>query len=312
MPKGVRDHQHTSEGSIENLYLKVGEADPNNEQPSAPTALLPEEQRKIFVQVAALNSMNSTDTFEFMRKFVRPDICHKDVANMIDAYRAEILNARTAVSLYVDQKFPSFNPFRQAEVINDGLSLCQNLLVQYGQWVTRAPKPSPQYEAEHEAYEVEQQKQEMAAKWVDRASRGLSSVTKSYESWSAQKVEWGKMVDAIIADFAAQRNPAQASKLDPRKISAVAKHIGVDDFIADRLAQLLVYGEQKLGRSDEEVDGTSKYFEDESDGGSFLQGIDGAGVRESGDAGPDGSGHSLPDSADHPTSDGSPSGREAT
>lgn len=287
MPKGVRNHQHDSDNSMEKLYLKVGEADPNNAVPEAPAALLPEAERKIFVQVAALNSMNAMDTFEFMRQFIRPDITHASVANMIDQYRADIIGARNAVALYVDQKFPSFNPFKQAETINAGLKMCEKLLAQYYVWIDRKPEVADSWAAEREDVEVENARQEMAAKWVDRAQRGLSSVTKSYESWSLQKESWGKMVDEIIADFAAQNNPAQAPKLDARKISSVAKHVGVDGFIADRLAQLLVYGEQNLKRDDEDEDGTSKYFEDDEDGVEILFGTEEVGVQESGDDGPE-------------------------
>ncbi len=307
MPKGVRDHQHESPGSIEKLYLKVGEADPNTSRPDeVHNGLLPEAERKIFVQVAALSSMNATDTFEFMRQFVRPNICHSEVANMIDNYREDIIGARNAVALYVDQKFPSFNPFKQAETINRGLSMCTKLMGQYSVWIDREPQPSQEYQDNHSEFEVAQSKQEMAAKWVDRAQRGLSSVTKSYESWGGQKVVWGKMVDEICAEFAAQRNPAQAAKLDPRKIASVARQIGVDDFIADRLAQLLVYGEQNLGMPDEEEDETSKYFEDgeETDGPDILPGIEGEGVPEPEAAQSEDTGPSVPDSeSDQPADD---------
>lgn len=312
MPKGIRDHQHKSEGSTEKLYLKVGESDPNTARPGeVPEGLLPETERKIFVQVAALNGMQSTDTFEFMRQFLRPSICHSEVATMIDNYRADIIAARNAVALYVDQKFPAFNPFKQAEAINRGLSLCTTLMNKYATYIDRSPKVSNEYKDSHDIQEVQKWEQEAAAKWVDRANRGISSLTKTYEIWDMRKVEWGKMVEAITADFAAQVNPAQATKLDPRKIAAVAKHVGVDDFIADRLAQLLVYGEQNLTSGNEEEDQTAKYFTKAGglDGDAILQGVDGGGVQLSGAVEPEDPGHRVLDQNVGGPADGGDAGR---
>ena len=172
---------------MENLYLKVGDDDPNNIRPDGEVDFLPSDsERRILVQVAALNSMNTGETFDFMREFIRPSIRHADVAGMIDQYRAEIIGARNAVALYVHQKFPAFNPFKQAETINRGLSLCTKLMTKYGLYADREPKASPNWAATKEDWEVHQYEQDAAAKWVDRAMRGLSQITKTYESWSVQ------------------------------------------------------------------------------------------------------------------------------
>lgn len=284
MPKGIRDHSHTSPVSMEAKNLKIGGADPNNPAliirrkedelpPEKPVwdedELLPEEQRQIFIQVAALNAMNAHDTFEFMRHFIFPGITMDQVDGLIEKYRGDVIKARDVISLFVDRKFPHFNPFKQADAINKGLSVCYKSLAHYAIIVDRAPKAGKRrWKDDPDA--AQKWEWDIQARFVGQAARGNSLVSQTYSRWHVMMIEWGRMVNALVDGKLPNAGPSEAGKLDARKISAVAKGIGVDSFLADRLAQLLCYGEQKLEA--DEGDGVGKYFQDKPSGTIRPQG----------------------------------------
>lgn len=283
MPKGRRDHSHQG-FTMEKAYLKIGGPDPNNrENRTSDTqedsmlavrddGLLPEQLRDIFVQVASIFSMDVNDTHRFMKGFIMPEIKKAEVKDLLDKYRSDIVDAKNAIGFYVDQKFPAFNPFREAEVINKGLVTCEKAIDRYKKYMDKKVE-APQYikdrgeEAELEWIEREE------SRWLEIGRKGFSSITKTYESWNSQKKEWGKMINEIISDFSAQQTESvkKSKKLDPRKISNAARRLGVDEFIADRLSQLLVYGEQDLvgeeGGKEKLRNSTSSYpkYEDVED-----------------------------------------------
>jgi len=283
MPKGFRDHSHTSKVSMEAKYLKIGGPDPNNPEAGEPAGLaeavpsgtnrpqgesdedrlLPEEQKHIFVQIAALNAMNVDDTFEFMRHFVFPEITMAQVGGLIDKYRPDVLKARDAVSLFVDRKFPYFNPLKQADIINTGLKICCTALARYADMAEREAEADEKSFADNphgaRLWEIDRND-----RYVSRAARGNSIVSNTYLRWHGLMIDWGRMVDAIVQGDMPESSGTERQKLDARKISGVARGLGVEPFLADRLAQLLCYGEQKLTSDDNTVD---KYFDDPKEDG---------------------------------------------
>lgn len=273
MPKGIRDHTHTSEVSMEKKNLKIGGADPNNvsavqeaqekeEEIWDEEGLLPEEQRRVFVQVAALNAMNGFDTFEFMRHFICPDITQTQVEGLVAKYRGEILRARDVLSMFVDKKFPYFNPFKQADTINKGLQIAQKTLAHYAVMADRSPKASEKMR-ENDPAGADLWEWNQSAKFVGQAARGNSIVSQTYTRWRGEMLDWGKMVDALIEGKVPESSEVDNKEiLDPRKVAAVARGIGVDSFLADRLAQLIVYGEQQMYS---DVAANEEYFTKESE-----------------------------------------------
>ena len=257
MPKGRRDHTHKSKVSTEAKNLKIGGADPNNvsavqeapekeEEVWDEEGLLPEEQRRVFVQVAALNAMNGYDTFEFMRHFICPDITQGQVECLVTKYRGEILRARDVLSMFVDKKFPYFNPFKQAHTINSGLKIAQTTLAQYAAIAERAPKASQELRDKNPAA-ADLWEWNAQAKFVGQAARGNSLVSQTYARWREEMLKWGSMVDELIKGKIPKDPEGEKKRgLDPRKVSTVAQQIGVEPFLADRLAQLIVYGEQQM------------------------------------------------------------------
>jgi len=270
MPKGIRDHTHTSKVSMEAKNLKIGGPDPNNpssvKEPEEKEifdeeALLPEEQRKIFVQVAALNAMNGHDTFEFMRHFICPDITLKQVDGLIAKYRGDVLKARDVLSMFVDRKFPHFNPFKQAETINKGMQIASSTLARLVVMAGRQPKASAELREEDPA-RADLWEWDAEAKFIGQAVRGNSTVSQTYVRWREEMIDWGSMVDALIDGKVPEvSDEKKKHSLDPRKISSVARSVGVDSFLADRLAQLIVYGEQKM---DQDSTDANKYFDNEA------------------------------------------------
>lgn len=275
MPKGIRDHTHMSKVSMEAKNLKVGGPDPNNVSAVQETpekeeeiwdeeGLLPEEQRRVFVQVAALNAMNGFDTFEFMRHFICPDITQPQVEGLVEKYRGEILKARDVLSMFVDKKFPHFNPFKQADTINKGLQIAQTTLAQYAVIAGRCPKASKELREKNPSA-AELWEWNAQAKFVGQAARGNSLVSQTYTRWRDEMLKWGKMVDALIEGKVPESSEGKDDeKLDPRRVAAVARGIGVDSFLADRLAQLIVYGEQEMYS---DVEKNAEYFEKEDEEG---------------------------------------------
>jgi hypothetical protein len=275
MPKGIRDHQHTSKVSMEAKNLKIGGADPNNPSVEEKVAeegifdedsLLPSEQRKIFVQVAALNAMNGYDTFEFMRHFICPDITERQVEGLVEKYRGEILKSRDVLSMFVDRKFPHFNPFKQAATINQGLKIADRTLYKYTVIADREPKASKQMRNKDPAA-ADLWEWNAQANFVGQAARGNSIVSQTYIRWREEMIKWGDMVDALIEGAVPQAVDEETKKsLDPRKVARVARSIGVDGFLADRLAQLLVYGEQRMYVDADQEDYFTKDGEEEGNG----------------------------------------------
>jgi hypothetical protein len=260
---------------MEAKNLKIGGADPNNPSVEEKVAeegifdedsLLPSEQRKIFVQVAALNAMNGYDTFEFMRHFICPDITERQVEGLVEKYRGEILKSRDVLSMFVDRKFPHFNPFKQAATINQGLKIADRTLYKYTVIADREPKASKQMRNKDPAA-ADLWEWNAQANFVGQAARGNSIVSQTYIRWREEMIKWGNMVDALIEGVVPQAVDEETKKsLDPRKVARVARSIGVDGFLADRLAQLLVYGEQRMYVDADQEDYFTKDGEEEGNG----------------------------------------------
>ena len=196
------------------------------------------EHRRLFIQIAALNSMKPAETLEFCRDFLfkegadGEELTEDTVERMIVLYADDILKATDAFTMFINKKYTYLSLLSQAKIINQGMETTE--------WILERLKASRSVE------EI------VDAKELDSQAKALTNLSTAYRRWCEMRDEWQMNMRDLVVRIAAfgggtGNDPVnERNFLSSQKVARLMRQNGVDSHTADHLAALIVAADKAM------------------------------------------------------------------
>jgi hypothetical protein len=281
--RGIPSHRKSTFGNSESRYYRTGEDDTLGytlknkkgmkvgDNPEEFAKLVKSKSNKLAVkddetvfgsakaqiiaQVAAVFAMDVDATWEFINSYVftgkeEGKTTREEVEETIRANIDFIIKSQDAISIHLNRKFKFISPLEQARIINEGIRLVNNSMVLLNKGIESAGNDGTGSE-------------DMDFKSIEGMIRSLNTSSRTYSQFLERLDKWRLDVQGIVLSATKEiRRPVpmsggskngsgnvengenETSFLTAKSISLAAKKCGVDPVTADRIASLVIYGEQ--------------------------------------------------------------------
>ena len=208
------------------------------------------EKSRVFVQIAAMTSMNGKLVQQFCNKFLFGDtrISVPQCEKLMEKYSNDILRATNAVQVFMQQKFDALSFIAEAEAIQDGMMFVgkaqKRCLLHMEKWESIYDE-----ELDKDAEDDKRKSAKLAYEQnqISRLTATMSKLALQYNQWATRRDQWVLSMDNLAIDAVksttVKGSDGEVPFLDARKLSNHMKQEGIDSVVADRVAAVVVHGD---------------------------------------------------------------------